>query len=82
MSSSDNAEWVLMDYVNVVVHVSKHKYANITISNLWGDMQNHCNSKQILKKRKRRMAKDNNPTPNKFKVSPWLVYRHTAYLFY
>jgi hypothetical protein len=36
-------------------------------------MQNHCNSKQILKKEKRRMAKDNNPTPNKFKVSPWFI---------
>jgi cell division protease FtsH len=45
--------------------------------------QNHCNSKQILKKkRKRRMAKDNNPTPNKFKVSPWLVYTYTAYLLF
>jgi ribosomal silencing factor RsfS len=27
----------IMDYVNVVVHVFKNKYANITISSLWGD---------------------------------------------
>jgi ribosome-associated protein len=35
VEGSDNAEWVLMDYVNVVVH-SKHKYANITISRICG----------------------------------------------
>jgi ribosomal silencing factor RsfS len=33
---SDNAEWVLMDYVNMVVRFQT-QYANITISNLWGD---------------------------------------------
>jgi hypothetical protein len=36
--------------------------------------------KQILKK-ERRMAKDNNPTPNKFKVSPW-VYTAILLIFY
>ena len=34
----ENAEWVLMDYVNVVVHVfQKHKRAYYDIENLWGD---------------------------------------------
>jgi thiosulfate reductase cytochrome b subunit len=32
-------------------------------------------------KRKRRMAKDNNP-PNKFKVSPWLVYTAILLIFF
>ena len=33
-----NAEWVLMDYVNVVVHVfQKHKREYYDIENLWGD---------------------------------------------
>jgi cell division protease FtsH len=27
------------------------------------------------------MAKDNNPTPNKFKVSPWLVYTAILLIF-
>jgi ribosome-associated protein len=39
VEGSDNAEWVLMDYVNVVVHVFKNKYANITISRICGEMQ-------------------------------------------
>ncbi len=34
----ENAEWVLMDYVNVVVHVfQKHKRDYYDIENLWGD---------------------------------------------
>lgn len=34
----ENAEWVLMDYVNVVVHVfQKHKREYYDIENLWGD---------------------------------------------
>ena len=34
----ENAEWVLMDYVNVVVHVfQKHKREYYDIDNLWGD---------------------------------------------
>ena len=35
---SDNAEWVLMDYVNVVVHVfQKHIREYYDIESLWGD---------------------------------------------
>jgi ribosomal silencing factor RsfS len=49
-------EWVLMDYVNVVVHFSKHKY-NITISRICGETKSTAISKQILKRKKRRMAK-------------------------
>ena len=34
----ENAEWVLMYYVNVVVHVfQKHKREYYDIENLWGD---------------------------------------------
>ena len=34
----ENAEWVLMDYVNVIVHVfQKHKREYYDIENLWGD---------------------------------------------
>ncbi len=34
----DNAEWVLMDYVNVVVHVfQKHIRERYDIEGLWGD---------------------------------------------
>tara|TARA_R110002096_G_scaffold68478_5_gene165236 strand:- start:11325 stop:11696 length:372 start_codon:yes stop_codon:yes gene_type:complete len=34
----DNAEWVLIDYVNVVVHVfQKHIRAYYDIEGLWGD---------------------------------------------
>jgi ribosomal silencing factor RsfS len=57
VEGSDNAEWVLMDYVNVVVHVFQtqiREYYNI--ENLW-EMQNHCNSKQILKKEKEEWLK-------------------------
>lgn len=35
---ADNAEWVLMDYVNVVVHVfQKHIREYYDIESLWGD---------------------------------------------
>lgn len=35
---ADNAEWVLIDYVNVVVHVfQKHIRAYYDIESLWGD---------------------------------------------
>ena len=35
---SENAEWVLMDYVDVVVHVfQKHTRQYYDIENLWGD---------------------------------------------
>ena len=35
---TDNAEWVLMDYVNVVVHVfQKHIREHYNIEDLWGD---------------------------------------------
>tara|TARA_Y200000002_G_scaffold365660_1_gene355826 strand:+ start:2265 stop:2636 length:372 start_codon:yes stop_codon:yes gene_type:complete len=34
----ENTEWILMDYVNVVVHVfQKHKREYYDIENLWGD---------------------------------------------
>lgn len=38
IEGTENAEWVLMDYVNVVVHVfQKHKREYYSIENLWGD---------------------------------------------
>ncbi len=38
VEGSDNAEWVLMDYVNVVVHVfQKHAREYYDIEGLWGD---------------------------------------------
>ena len=34
----DNAEWVLLDYVNIVVHIfQKHIRDYYNIENLWGD---------------------------------------------
>jgi ribosome-associated protein len=38
IEGNDNAEWVLMDYINVVVHVfQKHKRDFYDIESLWGD---------------------------------------------
>ncbi len=38
IEGEDNAEWVLMDYISIVVHVfQKHKREYYTIENLWGD---------------------------------------------
>lgn len=38
IEGSDNAEWVLMDYVNVVVHIfQKHIREFYDIEGLWGD---------------------------------------------
>ncbi|WP_127141039.1 ribosome silencing factor [Flagellimonas marinaquae] len=38
VEGSENAEWVLMDYVNVVVHVfQKHNREFYDIEGLWGD---------------------------------------------
>ena len=38
VEGTDNAEWVLMDYVNVVVHVfQKHIRDYYDIEGLWGD---------------------------------------------
>ena len=38
IEGSENAEWVLMDYVNVVVHVfQKHIREFYDIESLWGD---------------------------------------------
>ena len=38
VEGADNAEWVLMDYVNVVVHVfQKHFREFYDIEGLWGD---------------------------------------------
>ena len=38
LEGSDNAEWVLMDYVNVVVHIfQKHIREYYDIESLWGD---------------------------------------------
>jgi ribosome-associated protein len=39
VEGSDNAEWVLMDYVNIVVHVFQNKLENITTSKACGEMQ-------------------------------------------
>ena len=40
VEGSDNAEWVLIDYVNVVVHVfQKHIREYYDIEGLWGDAQ-------------------------------------------
>jgi hypothetical protein len=68
-----------MDYVNVVVHVFPQIREYYNIENLWGDAKITAIAN---KKRKRRMAKDNNPTPNKFKVSPYGLYRYTAIFIY
>ena len=38
VEGTDNAEWVLMDYVNIVVHVfQKHIREYYNIEGLWGD---------------------------------------------
>lgn len=38
IEGTDNAEWVLMDYVNIVVHVfQKHIREFYDIESLWGD---------------------------------------------
>jgi ribosome-associated protein len=38
IEGTENAEWVLMDYLNIVVHVfQKHKRVHYDIENLWGD---------------------------------------------
>lgn len=38
VEGSDNAEWILIDYVNVVVHVfQKHIRQYYDIESLWGD---------------------------------------------
>jgi len=38
IEGSENAEWVLMDYVNVVIHVfQKHAREYYDIEGLWGD---------------------------------------------
>ena len=38
IEGADNAEWILMDYVNVVVHVfQKHIREYYDIESLWGD---------------------------------------------
>ncbi len=38
IEGTDNAEWVLMDYINVVVHVfQKHIREIYNIEELWGD---------------------------------------------
>ncbi|WP_179345472.1 ribosome silencing factor [Winogradskyella ursingii] len=38
VEGTDNAEWILMDYVNVVVHVfQKHIREYYDIESLWGD---------------------------------------------
>jgi len=36
VEGSENAEWILMDYVNVVVHVFQ-KHISYDIEGLWGD---------------------------------------------
>ena len=49
VEGTDNAEWVLMDYVSIVVHVFQkeiREYYNI--EGLWGDAKITKNRKQIL----------------------------------
>ena len=44
VEGSDNAEWVLMDYVNVVVHVfQSHIREYYDIEGLWGRRKNNIN---------------------------------------
>ncbi len=41
IEGSDNAEWVLMDYVNIVVHVFQKQIRDYyDIESLWGDAKN------------------------------------------
>ena len=38
IEGEENAEWILMDYINVVVHIfQKHKREYYDVENLWGD---------------------------------------------
>lgn len=38
IEGTENAEWILMDYINVVVHIfQKHKREYYDVENLWGD---------------------------------------------
>ena len=38
IEGAENAEWILMDYINVVVHIfQKHKREYYDVENLWGD---------------------------------------------
>lgn len=40
VEGTENGEWVLMDYVNIVVHVfQKHIRSYYNIEDLWGDAQ-------------------------------------------
>ncbi len=51
VEGTDNAEWVLMDYVNIVVMLSKNTFANTTTLKVFGVMpksrQSKINTKEI-----------------------------------
>ena len=48
----NNAEWILLDYVDMVVHIFQEKFRNYyQLENLWADAKiNHINSEKLLKK--------------------------------
>jgi cell division protease FtsH len=64
----DNAEWVLIDYVNVVVHVFQNQIVNITILKNFGGMRKVLKSLQTTKKA---MKEDKKPQAPKFNIY-WL----------
>jgi ribosome-associated protein len=47
-----NAEWILLDYVDMVVHIFQEKYRNFyQLENLWADAEiKYIDSEKILKK--------------------------------
>jgi ribosome-associated protein len=51
LEGSDNAEWVLMDYVNVVVHVFQTNTRILQYRVLWGDAK-ITNRNKYKKKKK------------------------------
>jgi ribosome-associated protein len=47
-----NAEWILLDYVDIVVHIFQEKFRNYyQLENLWADAKiNHVDSEKLYKK--------------------------------
>jgi hypothetical protein len=72
LRGSDNAEWVQPD-INIVVHVFQKQIREYYNMRLWGDAK-VLKSKTNTKEYSNGYKDNNNPNPNKFKVSPWLVY--------
>ena len=53
VEGSENAEWILMDYVNVVVHVfQKHIREYYDIEGLWGDAKVTAMEAVLINKKK------------------------------